>query len=233
MYKLLNCINILSISTNSLILALIALILILIILVIILIIKSNNNNNKKENYSFLESDKTVTIADIEIDNNDEKNDKLNSDKLKNELAHKIEMPKETAYKRQEKFDISSTTKKMQEDINNENIDLTDFEIEQEEKSIISYKELLEKVNRDKFNSNENNTLTRTKAVYDDIDENMESNEYTFNTEVIDFDAEVENVKIQKQNKIKQEKTTILNLEENDYSHDDFLKNLKTLKDNLG
>ena len=119
---------------------------------------------------------------------------------------------------------------MQEDINNENIDLTDFEIEQEEKSIISYKELLEKVNRDKLELNENNKINNFEIKNENIGSNkIEDNEYTFNTEVIDFDTELEKEKT----KDKSEKRTILNIEENNYSHDDFLKNLKTLKDNLG
>ena len=222
MKNILNYTNILNISTNSLILILIGLILILIILVIVLIIKSNN---KKSDTPFLDFDKMPSITDIDLDNIEIKSNDKNE-----EIAKKIELPKEEIGSRQDKFDISSTTRRMQEDINNENIDLTDFEIEQEEKSIISYKELLEKVNRDKLELNENNKINNFEIKNENIGSNkIEDNEYTFNTEVIDFDTELEKEKT----KDKSEKITILNIEENNYSHDDFLKNLKTLKDNLG
>ena len=222
MKNILNYTNILNISTNSLILILIGLILILIILVIVLIIKSNN---KKSDTPFLDFDKMPSITDIDLDNIEIKSNDKNE-----EIAKKIELPKEEIGSRQDKFDISSTTRRMQEDINNENIDLTDFEIEQEEKSIISYKELLEKVNRDKLELNENNKINNFEIKNENIGSNkIEDNEYTFNTEVIDFDTELEKEKT----KDKSEKRNILNIEENNYSHDDFLKNLKTLKDNLG
>ena len=218
MNKLLNYINVLNISTNSLILILISLVAILIILVITLLLK---NNSSKNTVSFLENDVTTSIKDIEIDNSEMNN-------LNAEIATKIELPKNETPKSREKFDISIATKQMEEDINSDNINLTDFEIEQEEKSIISYKELLEKVNKDKINISSTNSKDNIKTV--EIKNGNENSEYTFNTEVIDFEAEIEK---QAQIKKNQEKTTILNIEENDYSHDDFLNSLKTLKDSLG
>lgn len=211
--------NILNISTNSLIFALIALILVLIILILILIIK---NSCKKSSYNFLENDNDKSITTLEIDNSDNYLDKSEN------IAKKIE----TTEKTNEKFDISKTAQKMQEDINSDNIDLTDFEIEQEEKSIISYKELLEKVNKDK-NSNINTTKVNKVEIQNGNDlhnDDFVNNEYTFSTEVIDFETELKN-EIKKQEQ--KEKNTILNIEENDFSHDEFLKSLKTLKDNLG
>lgn len=204
-------INYLNISFNSLVLALIALVFVLILLVVILIIKSNNNNSS--NVSFLDDNsdsKSITNIDI---------DEFKSSS--SDIAKKIEIPKEES---KPKFNLDEVTKQMQQDINNDNIDLTEFEIEQEEKSIISYKELLSKVNKDKM-------IMQQKE-----EKNIADDEYNYATEVLDFDTDL-NEELNKQKKIEleQEKNTILNIDDNsdnDTSHELFLKSLKTLKDNL-
>ena len=203
-------INYLNISFNSLVLALIALVFVLILLVVILIIKSNNNNSS--NVSFLDDNSdSKSITNIDID----------EFKSSSDIAKKIEIPKEES---KPKFNLDEVTKQMQQDINNDNIDLTEFEIEQEEKSIISYKELLSKVNKDKM-------IMQQKE-----EKNIADDEYNYATEVLDFDTDL-NEELNKQKKIEleQEKNTILNIDDNsdnDTSHELFLKSLKTLKDNL-
>ena len=212
MDKLINYLEYINIPTNSLMIMLIALLLILILLVIILIIKSNSKQS--ENISFIDEVKTSSILDS----------KLNKD---DDIAIKIDLD-DTKANKDDKFDISSATKKMKEDIENENIDLTDFEIEQEEKSIISYKELLEKVNKDKENTN----VSRVEFKDDNIEELKQTRlskntDYKINSEIINIDKKIDE-------DIKPKKTkAILNIEGNNYSHDEFLKSLKSLKDNLG
>ena len=120
---------------------------------------------------------------------------------------------------------------MQEDINN-NLELTEFEMEQEEKSIISYEELLRKVKQQ--NSEDSNIKVNVQTV--ELDKKEDTQEFSYNTEILDF-SDIEDTP-------KEDKSTLLNkddlkemlsISEVDtslYSSDDFLNALKELRDSL-
>ena len=215
-----NLVSYLNVSSNSLLLALIILILVLIILVIILIIKSSNN--KKEN-KINKSSYSNSILNIDIDNLDDNE----IEEVK--IAKKIEFPKE---QQKGKFDLSETAKKMEENLNNDNIDLTEFEIEQEEKSIISYQELLERVRKEK---NQETKIKTDENKYNFTEKNKIDNEYTFSTEIVDFESDI-NDEIKKREEIKNIKNNNPKLSSknniDNSSHEKFFNSLKTLKDTL-
>ena len=215
---MMNSFNNLDILGKTMVIVLIVAFIILIGLVIYLIIKNNK------------------VKDIEIDTDflDEiksKNDIKSVEKegiKASDIATKIE-PKEE--KKEDKFDISVAAKQMQEDINN-NLELTEFEMEQEEKSIISYEELLRKVKQQ--NSEDSNIKVNVQTV--ELDKKEDTQEFSYNTEILDF-SDIEDTP-------KEDKSTLLNkddlkemlsISEVDtslYSSDDFLNALKELRDSL-
>ena len=136
---------------------------------------------------------------------------------------------------------------MSKDIEKNNIELTEFEMEQEEKAIISYDELIKKVKE-----NELNSVGVEEVDLDDRGYNLED-EFTYNTEVLDFDDMLENKEeiaastnlepigvVDNQTKANDliEQTqikSILDLDEIDeplYTGSEFLSALKELRDSL-
>jgi len=139
-------------------------------------------------------------------------------------------------KEDNKVDIKAISEQMEKDIEKNNIELTEFEVEQEEKAIISYAELIEKVK-----SNDLTTVNVQTVDLDDRGYNLED-EFTFDTEVLDFgdlgkteelvsQIESPTTEMLKQTEIK----SILDIDEVDdriYDSSEFLSALKELRDSL-
>lgn len=235
--------NNLSVVGKSLVVILIFLFIILIGLIIYLCVKNKNENDDITNTDFFD--------DIKSQNENEKSvfiDNVDIQKA-NEIATKIEMPKEEPtikdvktneiktneekISNNNKFDISETAKKMEEDIENSAINLTEYEVEQEEKAIISYTELLNKVQKSASDAKVN---IQTVELESKVNEN--NDDFNYNTEVLDF-SDLNEMPIDKENTttlFKQDDIKeMLNIKDIDttlYSSDEFLKALKELRDNL-
>ena len=138
------------------------------------------------------------------------------------------------------MDLESISNQMEKDIEKNNIDLTDFEIEQEEKAIISYKELLDKVNQ----SNLSNVNVQTVDL-DDRGYTLPEveDEFTYDTEVLDFsDILAKTTELKATELISSVNETpsaeiksILDIEDFDqpiYDSSEFLSALKELRDSL-
>ena len=131
MDNLFNILSGLSMADKALLVVLIGLVLLLIIMVIIFACTKKSevvdidanldffDELKKDN----DNTKSVYVSDVEEVKEE-----------KTPLAIKIENEPKP------KMDLESISNQMEKDIEKNNIDLTDFEIEQEEKAIISYKE---------------------------------------------------------------------------------------------
>ncbi|MBQ7141003.1 MAG: hypothetical protein IJO32_05815 [Bacilli bacterium] len=239
----------LDIVGKSMIVLLIVLLFILIGLIIYLCVKNKKQEELNMDLDFFD--------ELKKDNDNSKSvfvDDIDSKKI-NEVAKKIEIEPEIKSVTKEdiepkvdekKFDISEVAKQMEEDIEKTNIELTEFEMEQEEKSIISYEELLQKVKRDNANSKVKVNLQTVKL------EEPKKEEFTFNTEVLDFGelsevgdapfkvstpvSPVDGIQNTSTNLLKQEDIkSVLDIENVDtsiYSSDEFLNALKELRDSL-
>ena len=174
MNKLFNILNGLSMTDKALLVVLIGLVLLLIIMVIIFACTRKSAvtdveasldffDELKKDY---DNTKSVFVSD--------ENEEVKEEKV---LAVKIEDDPKP------KMDLESISNQMEKDIEKNNIDLTDFEIEQEEKAIISYKELLDKVNQDNLSN-----VTVQEVDLDDRGYTLPEveNEFTYDTEVLDF-----------------------------------------------
>ncbi len=239
MDKLFNILNGLSVADKALLVVLIGLVLLLIIMVIIFACTRKSavtdveasldffDELKKDN----DNTKSVFVGDEKEEVKEEK-----------ALAVKIESEPKP------KMDLESISNQMEQDIGKNNIDLTDFEIEQEEKAIISYKELINKVNQD--------NLTNVNVQTVDLDDRGYTlpeveEEFTFDTEVLDFSdilAKTSEFKasefISPVNGIESPSTemikntdikSILDIEDLDqpiYNSNEFLSALKELRDSL-
>lgn len=244
-----NIFNNLDVFGKSMVVLLIVLLLALIGLVVYLLVKNKRQDNMAIDTDFFgelkkDNDNTKSIFVEDIDT-----------KKVNEIAKKIEVEPEiksvikeeiTPTKEEKKFDISEVAKQMEEDIEKTNIELTEFEMEQEEKSIISYEELLQKVKKDNTNSKVKVNLQTVK-----LDE-PKKEEFTFNTEVLDFSelndvveapfkvstpvSPVDGIQNTSTNLLKQEDIKsvldIENINTSVYSSDEFLSALKELRDSL-
>jgi len=239
MDNLFNILNGLSIADKTLLVVLIGLVLLLIIMVIIFACNRKSaitdveasldffDELKKDN----DNTKSVFVGEIDEEPKEEK-----------VLAVKIE--DET----RPKIDLESISNQMEQDIGKNNIDLTDFEIEQEEKAIISYKELINKVNQD----NLSNVNVQTVDL-DDRGYTLPSveDEFSYDTEVLDFSDLLEKTSefkasefISPVNGIESPSTemikntdikSILDIEDLDqpiYNSNEFLSALKDLRDSL-
>ena len=237
MAKIINIFNTFSTFGKVLIIVLLILILLLIIFTLIYAFKSNSDKQIDSAIEFLEEVRK------ESDNNIEG---VAKEEIK---VEKIE-PKEkevTVSTNENKIDIKSITDEMSKDIEKNNIELTEFEMEQEEKAIISYDELIKKVKED-----EKNNVGVQEVDLDDRGYNLED-EFTYNTEVLDFDDILDNKEeitastnlepigmVDEQTKANDliEQTqikSILDLDEIDeplYTGSEFLSALKELRDSL-
>lgn len=127
--------------------------------------------------------------------------------------------------------INSIAKKMEEDLGgNKNINLTDFEEEQEAKSIISYEELLDKTARfkaDDIKKEFNNSMQR------DLNNVNNEDKKFANTPLISPVYGVKQDQYNNQENNKVERTLNINSINNEINkNDDFLKALKDLKNKL-
>lgn len=238
--------NNLDVFGKSMVLLLILLLFILIGLIIYLC-----NKNKRQEGLTIDTD---FFDDLRKDNDNTKSifvDDVDTKKI-NQIAKKLEIKSEInkeyveESKVENKFDINEVAKQMEEDIEKSNIELTEFEMEQEEKSIISYEELLQKVKKDNTNSKVKVNLQTVK-----LDE-PKKEEFTFNTEVLDFSeltemseapfkvdtpvSPVDGIQNTSTNLLKQEDIKsildIKNIDTSVYSSDEFLNALKELRDSL-
>lgn len=230
MDKLLNILSGLSMTDKALLVVLIGLVLLLIIMVIIFACtKKGEITDLQASLDFFDelkkdNDNTKSIF---VSSNEEKEEK--------QIAVKIEDETKT------KMDLKSISDQMEKDIEKSNIDLTDFEIEQEEKAIISYKELIDKVQQ--------NDLSNVNVQTVDLDDRGYTlpeveNEFTFDTEILDFSDILEEKSTASVNETESPSTeiikntnikSILDIDDFDqpiYNSAEFLSALKELRDSL-
>lgn len=223
--------NNLSILGKCMIIVLIIAFIILIGLVIYLLIKNKKNNDQIVDTSFfddIKSDINVSKSIENININKDENINTNTSNVNTKIDDSIKKDDKN-----EKFDISIAAKQMQEDINN-NIELTEFEMEQEEKSIISYKELLEKVKQSNV-SPDNIKVNIQTVELDNIKDKEE--DFNYNTEVLDFsdlndNKLTENTSTLLKRDDLKEMLNINNINTAVYSSNEFLDALKELRDSL-
>lgn len=238
--------NNLEIFNNSMIVLLIVLLFVLIYLIVYLCIKNKNSQQLQIDTDFFDDLKkdNENSKSIFVDDVDTKKVSEVAKKIESEI--KIESNENIESKIENKFDISEVAKQIEEDIEKTNIELTEFEMEQEEKSIISYEELLQKVKKDNANSKVKVNLQTVK-----LDE-PKKEEFTFNTEVLDFSelndasevpfkvdtpvSPIDGIQNTSTNLLKQEDIkSVLDIEDIDtsiYSSNEFLNALKELRDSL-
>lgn len=230
--------NNLSVLGKSLFIILIIMFFVLIGLIIYLCIK-----NKEEKETNIDMD---FFDDLKKEDTNSKSvfvDNVDIDKV-NEVAKKIEIEKESpssipsvTYEERketnEKFDIANAAKQIEEDIESSNIDLTEYEVEQEEKAIISYTELLNKVKQNAIANKVNVQTVELEPKKEEIKE-----DFDYDTEILDFSdlsdtpaPKETTTTLFKQDDIK-EMLNIKNVDTNLYSSDEFLKALKELRDSL-
>ena len=130
------------------------LLVLVLILIIVFLARKVKKNNKRED-SFLDDNDFI----------------VQKEEVKEPV---IEVQKEEVKPVENKFDISTVAKKIEQTLEDDNIDLTMYEMEQEEKSIISYEELKNSVDSKK------NIKVPTPI----------KKEEEFNTEVLDFTNEI-------------------------------------------
>lgn len=239
MINILNMFNNLDLSSKVLISVLFVLVIMLVVVCIILACKKDNTNKTEADLDFFD--------EIKKDNDNSKSIFVDT---KEEEVTKIEEPKKevTEEKADTKVDIKSISEQIEKDIEKNNIELTEFEVEQEEKAIISYAELIQKV--------KSNDLTNVNVQTVDLDDrgyNLE-NEFTFDTEVLDFSdllskteemptfkpsefvSPVEGIQSPATEMLKQtDIKSILDIDEVDdriYDSTEFLNALKELRDSL-
>ena len=235
MINILNMFNNLDLSSKVLIGIIFILVIMLAIVCIILACKNDSPIKTEVDLDFFD--------ELKKDNDNSKSIFVDT---KEKEVTKIEEPKEE--KTDTKVDIKSISEQIEKDIEKNNIELTEFEVEQEEKAIISYAELIQKV--------KSNDLTNVNVQTVDLDDrgyNLE-NEFTFDTEVLDFEdllskteemttlksAEVEYSSVNHENPaaemLKQtDIKSILDIDDVDdiiYDSNEFLNALKELRDSL-
>lgn len=230
MDKILNTFNSLTVTGKTLIIVLAILVILFIVLLLVYLLKKDKGVNNEIDLDFFD--------ELKKENDNTKSVFVKEEK---ELAVKIETePKE-------KIDLQSISNKMEKDIEKSNIDLTEFEMEQEEKAIISYKELINKVKQ-----NEMNNVNVQTVDLDDRGYELPEVEFSYDTEVLDFSdlLEQEDAKFKPSEFItpingiespstemikKTDIKSILDLddvEEPIYTNNEFLSALKDLRDSL-
>jgi len=232
MDKLFNILNGLSITDKALLVVLIGLVLLLIIMVIIFAC------TKKSAITDIEASLDF-FDELKKEDDNTKSVYVSEEEVKEEKAIAVKIEEEP----KSKMDLESISNQMEQDMNKSNIDLTDFEIEQEEKAIISYKELINKVKQ--------NDLSNVNVQTVDLDDRGYTlpeveNEFSYDTEVLDFsdllektteiiapinEIESPSAEIIKNTNIK----SILDIEDLDqpiYNCNEFLSALKDLRDSL-
>lgn len=230
MDKILNTFNSLTVTGKTLIIVLAILVILFIVLLLVYLLKKDKGVNNEIDLDFFD--------ELKKENDNTKSVFVKEEK---ELAVKIETePKE-------KIDLQSISNKMEKDIEKSNIDLTEFEMEQEEKAIISYKELINKVKQ-----NEMNNVNVQTVDLDDRGYELPEVEFSYDTEVLDFSdlLEQEDSKFKPSEFItpingiespstemikKTDIKSILDLddvEEPIYTNNEFLSALKDLRDSL-
>ena len=232
MDKLVNILNSFNMTGKVLIVVLVVLVVLLIVLSLI--------------FAFKKEDKSIN-QEVDLDFFDElKKEDDNSKSVFVKEEPNIESPK-TEENAKDKIDLQSISNQIEKDIEKNNIELTEFEMEQEEKAIISYNELINKVKQ-----NELNNVNVQTVDLDDRGYNLEP-EFSYDTEVLDFSDLKENEETPKFKASEfispidgiQSPTTemikrtdiksILDLDEVDestYTNTEFLSALKDLRDSL-
>ncbi len=237
MNQIVDFINNLNIFGKSMVALLILLLILLVVLIIVYIVKNN---------------KEIDTSNIDLDFFDdlkketENTQSIYTDSVAEEIKPKEEKPIatkiETPIVSDKTKDLKAITEQMEKDIEKNNIELTEFELEQEEKAIISYEELIKKVK-----SNESLNLEIEANDLDDRGYNLED-EFTFDTEVLDFGDMLGNEQMIKKEEpkvtvnpyeevIKNTKVkSILDIDDkldnNIYNANEFLNALKDLRDSL-
>lgn len=227
MVNILNMFNNLDLSSKILIGLLFILVIMLAIVCIILACRQEDKNEVKIDLDFFDDLKKEDSNTKSVFVEDEKPEQKIEEE-KEGLKQEIEIPK---------TDIKAITEQMEKSLEQNNIELTEFEVEQEEKAIISYAELIEKVK-----SNDLSNVNIQTVDLDDRGYNLE-NEFTFDTEVLDFEdllSKTEEIPAEIQNPANEmlkhtEIKSILDIDEIDdriYDSNEFLNALKELRDSL-
>lgn len=237
MDKLISIFNSFDTTAKIMIIALFLLVILLVVLSIVFALKKDDVEQNVDLDFFDE---------LKKQDNNEKSVFVNDIEKKEEIKQE-EKPLATKIENDEKVDIKSISEQMEKDIGKNNIDLTEFELEQEEKAIISYEELIKKVKE-----NELNNVNVQTVDLDDRGYNLE-NEFTYDTEILDFGdllnekdttndftsnniSSVDNVVNKATDMINQTKVkSILDIDEVDdslYTNNEFLNALKDLRDSL-
>lgn len=191
-------------------------------------LKEQDDNTKSVFVDNVDIDKVNKMSEEESISQLELETNTNENKIDNHADNK-----KINNTNSEKFDIGQAAKQIETDIVSNNIDLTEYEVEQEEKAIISYTELLNKV---KKNALENKVKVQTVELEP---KNDELEEFSYNTEILDFSDLNDSYNYNKENTstlFKQDDIKeMLNIKDINtvlYSSDDFLKALKDLRDSL-
>jgi len=237
MDKLFNILNGLSVTDKALLVVLIGLVLLLIIMVIILAC------TRKREITDVEASLDF-FDELKKDNDNTKSVFVSDEEVREEKALAVKIETEP----REKVDLQSISNQMEQDIGKNNIDLTDFEIEQEEKAIISYKELINKVKQDDLSNVNVQTVDLDDRGYTlpEIE-----NEFSYDTEVLDFSDLLERTSEYKASEFispvngiespstemikKTDIKSILDIDDLDqpiYNSNEFLSALKELRDSL-
>jgi len=225
MTDIINMFNSLDLSGKIMIGVLFGLVILLSVVCIILACKGSSSNDEEIDLDFFD----------ELKKEDD-NTKSIFVETKEEVKTEAPVQEIKEEKEDNKVDIKAISEQMEKDIEKNNIELTEFEVEQEEKAIISYAELIEKVK-----SNDLTTVNVQTVDLDDRGYNLED-EFTFDTEVLDFgdlgkteelvsQIESPTTEMLKQTEIK----SILDIDEVDdriYDSSEFLSALKELRDSL-
>lgn len=227
---------------DKILFALLIVIAILIVVCIVILLKKSKNNYDEEINEILD----------DLKKSKPRKDKEEIDEEKDELINeKIEIPigenKKPTVVKEEKMDLDDVLNKMQKTLDNQEQIVQNFEEEQEEKSIISYKELVESLNKEKKEieeikeeiNEEDSTKEKVKEFLKTTEE--EKDKKFKNTDFIspifgkmDSNIEYPTVKMHEKEIKKEEKEEIF-----DYKHAksvnkniEFLENLKEFRNNL-
>jgi len=203
-------------------------IIITIIILIGLLAKNRNftkSNKELNNLPIMEDIKSTVVNQIK-DNN-----------LSNNLVTAVN---QTELVNRDIINLDDITKKMEQDIENKNIILTSFEEEQEENSIISYDELLQKTIKlplDDINQHANEEVKKTEINYSNSYEEklitQEEKKFTSSPLISPVHGVKQDRNILIDNNDYLEKTlSIRGLSSEIKKNDEFLKALKDLKNNL-
>ena len=235
MSKLIDIFNTFSTTSKILIIVLILLVILLVVFSIIFALRNDTDEVEDTNLDFFDELKKE-------DDNSKSVFVPNDTNIEN-----IEQEKKQEETKNNKIDLQSISNQIEKDIEKNNIELTEFEMEQEEKAIISYDELIRKVKQNDLDNVNIQTVD-----LDDRGYELEP-EFSYDTEVLDFSdilepsdnskfkaspviSPVEGIQSPSTEMIKRtDIKSILDLDEVDektYSNTEFLSALKDLRDSL-